>query len=176
MSVAVQVVALLLIILGLMALLAAYRLRQAVRPTGHVDLVDSACEGYVPHGPLISPVDLLAGQPHGLSRRTDQGQVIPVTVIDEPAPPVPELASRMQVAAFCQLTEIVYDQSVPYGLLRYVDRDVIVEWTSELGQELSQLLEAMRAHASAEDVPRSHNDPAVCRACRVKKVCDQVLE
>lgn len=173
---AVQIIALLLLIFGLMLLLAAYRLGQAVRPTGHVEYVDGEVEATVPRGPLISTADGLAGQPHGLLRITGERQIVPVQVLDGPAPGTLDRATRLSAAVFCLLAEVVYDQAVPYALLRYTDQDIALEWTPDVADEVSQQLAAMRSDAAAADVHRSHDDPAICRACKVRALCDQAIE
>jgi hypothetical protein len=80
------------------------------------------------------------------------------------------------MAMFCRLTEMVYDQPVPYGIIRYEDADLPIDWTPELSADLDRLLTAMQSDLSATDVPRSHDDPAICRACRVRSACTQALE
>jgi len=65
MSPVLQILALLCLVFGMLLLLAAYRLNTTVRPTGHVDYVDTEQEDYIPHGPLIAEKGTLAGQPHG---------------------------------------------------------------------------------------------------------------
>jgi CRISPR/Cas system-associated exonuclease Cas4 (RecB family) len=177
MSQLVQILALLCVVFGMLLLLAAYRLNSMVRPTGHVDLVDTQQEAYIPHGPLIDTKNRLAGQPHGLLRLLAQGQTVPVVVVDAPAPgSLPDPAHRFQMALFCYLTEQVYDQPVPYGLIRYADADLSVNWTPGLSDELFQLIDRMRADQAGADVPRSHDAPARCRTCIVRSVCNQALE
>jgi CRISPR-associated exonuclease Cas4 len=177
MSPVVQVLALLCLVFGMLLLLAAYRLSSTVRPTGHVDFVDGQQEAYIPHGPLISDKGALAGQPHGLLRLLGEGQTVPVLVVDAPAPGnLPDPAHRFQMALFCHLIEQVYDQPVPYGVIRYADADLSVNWTPGLSDELFQLIDQMRADRARADVPRSHDDPARCRGCVVRASCSQALE
>jgi hypothetical protein len=185
MSGATQVIALLLFTFGLMALLAAHRLRGNIRPPGHVDVdvdidvdgdyVGRQPEAYIPHGPLVCPARRLAGQTSGLLRLATGRQMIPIYVCEQPAPDVPADADQMRVAALCLLTEVIYDQNVPYGLLRYTDRDIPLAWTADQARVLDHLLRAMQSAALAEDVPRSHNDPATCGACPVRGACEQAL-
>ena len=177
MSPVVQVLALLCVVFGMLLLLAAYRLNSTVRPTGHVDFVDSQQEAYIPHGPLIDAKNRLAGQPHGLLRLLSEGQTVPVMVVGAPVPgDLPDPVHRYQMALFCYLTEQVYDQPVPYGLLRYADADLSVNWTPGLSDELFQLIDQMRADQAGADIARSHDDPARCQVCAVRAVCHQALE
>jgi CRISPR/Cas system-associated exonuclease Cas4 (RecB family) len=174
MPVVLQIGALLCVVGGVLLIVAGYRLGQAVRPTARVDLADRATEALVPRGPLIDPAGL-AGMPHGLLHLVAEGQMIPVQVIDRPAPEAPSRGTRMQAAALCRLAELVYDRSVPYALLRYADRDVPQEWGPAPRQELTDLLAEMRRAATAPEVPRSHEDPSICRACAVRAHCAQAL-
>lgn len=176
MSIAVQIVALILIVTGGMLLLASYRLRQAIRPTGHVAFSDQQFEGMVPHGPLIDPTARLAGQPDGLVRLLAEKQIVPVLVFSEGAPAAPADTLALGAAVLCQLAEVVYDQAVPYALLRYADADVPLEWTGALRQTLEATRQAMLLDASAAVVHRSHQNPAICRACEVRTACDEALE
>ncbi len=176
MPIALQVAALLLLVFGLMLLLAAYRLGQSVRPTGRVDYADAEVEDIVPHGPLISAANGLAGQPSGLLHLLGERQMAPVQVLDGPAPDALDERTRMQAAALCLLAEVVYDQPVPYAVLRYADRDVALDWTPGLAGELRERLAAMRSDVAAGEVHRSHDDPAICRACAVRTICNQALE
>ena len=172
-----QVLALLCVVFGMLSLLAAYRLNSTIRPTGHVDFVDRQLEAYIPHGPLIADKGALAGQPHGLLRLLSESQTVPVMVVNAAASGgLPDPAHRFQMALFCHLVEQVYDQSVPYGLIRYADADLSVNWTPGLSDELFQLIDQMRVDRTEVDLPRSHDDPARCRACVVRAVCSQALE
>ncbi len=176
MSIGVQILALVLIVTGGMLLLASYRLRQVVRPTGHVAFSAEDAEGSVPHGPLIDPGARLAGQPDGVIRLLAEKQIVPVVVLDAPAPPAPDQALRLRAAVLCQLAEVVYDQEVPYALIRYTDADQPLEWTPELRQTLDATRLAMQHDAASGEVHRSHQNPAICRACDVRAACDEALE
>jgi hypothetical protein len=170
-----QIIPLLLFVIGALLLIAAYRLTRAIRPTGHVDQVDGDSEAYVPHGLLVLIEDGLAGQPHGLLRLADRRRAIPILVIDRASPAVPDQVAGCQMAALCYLAEAAYDQEVPYGVLRYADLDVQLDWTPENRRALIGLLSEMRSQAAADNVDRSHDTPSICAACIVKEVCDQAL-
>jgi CRISPR/Cas system-associated exonuclease Cas4 (RecB family) len=154
---------------------AGYRLGQGVRPAARVDRANRTAEALVPRGPLIAPAAGLAGTPHGLLHLVAENEMIPVQVIDRPAPEAPSRGTRMQAAVLCRLAELVYDRSVPYALLRYADRDVSLEWGPAPRQELIDLLGEMRRAAAEPEVPRSHEDPSICRACAVREHCAQAL-
>jgi CRISPR/Cas system-associated exonuclease Cas4 (RecB family) len=175
MTAAGQIIPLLLVVIGALCLIAAYRLSRTIHPTGHVDRLDGDSEAYVPHGLLVLVEETLAGQPHGLLRLTGEQQIVPVQVIDEPSPAVPDQAASYQMAALCYLVEAIYHQEVPYGMLRYTDLDSQLDWTPENRRALTNLLSEMRAQASAANVDRSHEDPLICRVCAVRAYCDQSL-
>ncbi len=175
MTTAGQIIPLLLFVIGALFLIAAYLLARSIRPTGHVDQVDADSEAYVPHGPLILTREGLAGQPHGLLRLTGRQQIIPILVIDEAAPDVLDQTASYQIAALCYLVEAVYNQDVPYGMLRYADLDGQFDWTPENRRALTDLLSEMRSQEAAGDVMRSHNDPSICAVCIIKETCDQAL-
>jgi hypothetical protein len=175
MTTAGQIIPLLLFVIGALFLISAYLLTRSIRPTGHVDQVDADSEAYVPHGPLILAGEGLAGQPHGLLRLTGSQQIIPILVIDEAAPAVPDQIASYQIAALCYLAEAIYNQDVPYGMLRYTDLDSRFDWTPENRQALADLLSEMRLQEAAADAERSHNDPSICAVCLVKEYCDRAL-
>jgi len=50
-----------------------------------------------------------------------------------------------------------------------------VDYTPELHQELLALLEDIRHDLQGDDVARSHESPARCRACGYRSVCDHSL-
>ncbi len=171
-----SIAALLLFIVGLMLLLASYRLRQGVRPTGHVDYVEGVLEAYVPHGPLVASRLHLAGRPHGLLRLVDRGQVIPIHVVDSPAPPEgPEPAQAIEVMALCLLVEEVYSVVVPYGIVRYSDKDISAAFTPRRQGQVEEILARMHGAAGGMEFSRTHDDPSICLACPVRAICDQAL-
>ena len=85
----------------------------------------------------------------------------------------------MQLAAYCLLVEDVLGAAVPYGLVKYRDREVRVEYTPELRGHALALIEEMEADASAsaagEEVHRSHDDPRRCAGCSLRDVCTESL-
>jgi CRISPR-associated exonuclease Cas4 len=73
----------------------------------------------------------------------------------------------------------VLGRAVPYGVVKYRDREVRVEYTDELrGHALAlieEMKEEMRASADGEEVHRSHEDPRRCAACSLRDVCTESL-
>jgi CRISPR/Cas system-associated exonuclease Cas4 (RecB family) len=81
----------------------------------------------------------------------------------------------MQLAAYCLLVESILGAEVPYGVIKYSDREIIVDYTEGLRDELITLLEGMRAAREAEDVHRSHLDIRRCSKCSMREVCTESL-
>jgi len=87
----------------------------------------------------------------------------------------PYLAHIYQLAAYCVLTVEAYGRRLAFGLIKYADKILRVEFTPALEAELLVLLDQMRAEAEAGDVARSHSSPARCRACGFREVCEESL-
>ena len=81
-----------------------------------------------------------------------------------------------QVAAYCLLLEEALKTNVPYGLVRYDDRSVRVEYTSMLRSELLSIVEEIRlARRSNREQHISHHDRRRCRACGDRESCREYL-
>jgi CRISPR-associated exonuclease Cas4 len=69
--------------------------------------------------------------------------------------------------------------TVPYGMVKYRDREVRVEYTAELREHALALIEEMQddmdAAASGDEVHRSHDDPRRCAGCSLRDVCTESL-
>ena len=117
---------------------------------------------------------------HGLSGRPDylvevEGSIIPVEVKSGRRPVVPYRSHLLQLAAYCLLVEETRGQPPPYGLLCYSDGPVRVDYAPQLRAELLAVLEEMRRARLSGDASRSHHEPARCRRCGYRHVCDQRL-
>ena len=132
-------------------------------------------EGVRQERPLVSRRFGLTGRPDYLVR-TKEG-IIPVEVKStrSPAGGRPYDSHVMQLAAYCLLAEDALGAEVPYGVIRYSDDEVTVDYTPELRDELLTLLEEMWEARRAEDVHRSHTDPRRCKGCSMREHCDERL-
>src|SRR5438270_480760 len=76
-----------------------------------------------------------------------EGGVVPVEVKSSACPSDgrPRDSHVAQLAAYCLLVEDVIGAAVPFGLIKYRDREVRVEYTDELRQWALALIEEMRA-------------------------------
>ena len=117
----------------------------------------------------------LVGRPDYLIEA--EGGVVPVEIKSTacPADGRPYDSHVAQLAAYCLLVEDVLGEPVPFGVIRYRDREVRVEYTDELREHALALLEEMRAARDAEEVHRSHDDPRRCAGCSMRDVCTEAL-
>lgn len=180
-----------LIILLLIALVAHLAARRASRrtglpkgqllysdtgfPVGRISSIEQNKQGERQEKPLISRSYGLIGRPDYLVQ-TDEG-IIPIEVKSTKCPPGGRAYDShiMQLAAYCLLVEDLRDESVPYGIIRYADGEIIIDYTPELRDELMMLLEEMREARFADDVHRSHNDVRRCARCSMKEICTESL-
>ena len=167
------VVVLALLLVGLLVLRQAERQRErAGLPRGRVIYADTGAWNRVAR-PLFSHRHRLAGRPDYLL--DDNGRIVPVEVKSGAAPPQPYPSHVLQLAAYCLLVGETYGVRPAYGIVRYRDRAFAVDWTPQLEAWLLSTLDEMRQDAVADDVPRSHDNPAQCAACGYRPFCDQSL-
>jgi CRISPR-associated exonuclease Cas4 len=177
-----------LVFLSLLALIAAQRAsRRAGLPTGTLLYSDTGipvgriapvtvnAEGLKQERPLRSEELELVGRPDYLIK-TEQG-IIPVEVKSTTCPPDgrPYDSHLAQLAAYCLLVEDVLKASVPYGIIRYRDRELRVDYTDEMRDGIIALLGEIKDARPAEDVHRSHEDERRCRGCSMREVCTESL-
>lgn len=149
------------------------------RPVGRVAPTEVGREGRRRERPLISEALGLVGRPDYLIE--SEGQVVPVEVKSTACPPGgrPYESHVAQLAAYCLLVEDVLGAAVPYGLIKYRDRELRVEYTRELRERALALIEEMkeeaRAAASGAEVHRSHEDTRRCAGCSLRDVCTESL-
>ncbi len=162
-----------LLVAGLLLLRRADRQRQcAGLPQGRVFYADTGARRRVER-PLFSRRYRLTGKPDYLL--DDDGEIVPVEVKSGAAPSQPYPSHVLQLAAYCLLVEETYDVRPSYGIIRYRDQSFTVDFTPQLEAWLSSTLDEMRQDAEADDVPRSHDNPAQCAACGYRPFCDQSL-
>ena len=149
------------------------------KPVGRVAPAEVGRDGRKQERPLVSHALSLVGRPDYLIE-TEDG-VVPVEAKSSNCPPGgrPYDSHLAQLAAYCLLVEDVLGAEVPYGLVKYRDREVRVEYTDELREHGLSLLEEMKRDAAAsdrgEEVQRSHDDPRRCAGCSLREVCTESL-
>jgi CRISPR-associated exonuclease Cas4 len=145
------------------------------RPVGRIAPAGVGREGVKQERPLVSESLELVGRPDYLVEA--DGGIVPVEIKSSACPPDgrPRDSHVAQLAAYCLLVEDVVGASVPFGLIKYRDREVRVEYTDELRDWALALIEEMRAAADEEEVHRSHEDPRRCAGCSLRDVCVESL-
>src|SRR5574341_5493 len=165
---------LVLLLLALLLWFVARRARRASGlPGGQVVYTDTGGWGRLEKPPFSSRLRL-TGKPDYLVR--EGAGYVPVEVKSRRAPAEgPYAAHVYQLAAYCVLTAEAYGRRPAFGLIKYADKILRVEFTAALEAELLVLLEQIRAEAEVGDVARSPSSPARCRACGFREVCGESL-
>ena len=149
------------------------------RPVGRVAPAEVGRDGRKQERPLVSQALRLVGRPDYLIET--EGGIVPVEAKSTNCPPTgrPYDSHIAQLAAYCLLVEDVLGRTVPYGLVKYRDREVRVEYDDELREHalalIAEMEEDMRAAAAGEEVHRSHDDPRRCAGCSLRDVCTESL-
>lgn len=165
--------ALLLLLIALILLWQAARQRkQAGLPGGRIIYTDTRGWGRLEQ-PLNAPELGLTGKPDYLIQTA--GSIIPVEVKTGRVPSAPYDSHIFQLAAYCLLVEKTFGKRPPYGIIHYASRDFAIDYTAELESTLLDRLAEIKRDESRRDVPRSHDEPARCRKCGFRSVCDQSL-
>ena len=165
---------LIFILLALLLWFLSRRARRAVGlPQGEVVYSDTSRWG-PPEKPLFSARLQLTGKPDYLM--WEGAGYVPVEVKSADAPAGgPYAAHVYQLAAYCALVAEVYGRRPDYGLIKYTDQTLRVNFTPQLESELVDLLEDMRADGESDEVARSHDSAARCRGCGFREVCEESL-
>jgi CRISPR-associated exonuclease Cas4 len=121
--------------------------------------------------PLYSARYRLTGKPDYLVD-TPSG-LVPVEVKGTVAPGDGQAYGShvMQLAAYCLLVEEVHGQRPPYGLIRYADATIAVDYGWAIRKQLLDLVGEIRHSRRRRQVRRSHQEPARCRACGLRHAC-----
>lgn len=171
-------VTLLIALMLLCAVLAAQAARKwsggASLPGGRVLYSDTGSERR-PAKTLVSRKYRLKGRPDYLIE-TSEG-LIPVELKSTRAPARgrPYDSHLMQLACYCLLCEEAMQAHVPYGLIRYREVEIRVDYTPQLRAQLVALLSEMQSARRSPIVHRSHQQPARCLGCGFRDQCDEAL-
>jgi CRISPR-associated exonuclease Cas4 len=147
--------------------------RQAGLPGGRVIYTDTRAWGAPLERPLFDAKLGLTGKPDYLVEQ--KGQIIPIEVKSGRAPETPYDSHIYQLAAYCLLVEMTYGKRPPYGIIHYPTRDFAVDYTPALESALLDLLADIRRDEHRTEVDCSHAEPARCRRCGFRNVCEQKL-
>lgn len=123
--------------------------------------------------PLLSRRYGLVGKPDYLL--DTRAGVVPVEVKPGRRARAPYESDLMQLAAYCLLVEETTGRAPQYGLLRYATETFRLPYTAAVRAALLQTLDDLREDRLAEDVARSHQQAARCRACGLNAACSERL-
>lgn len=123
--------------------------------------------------PLVSRRYGLVGRPDYLVRVVEKGQTlsIPVEVKSRRRPAEPFASHILQLATYCLLVEDVLKVRPPYGLIRYADATLRIDYSDELRGQVLAAADGIRSARSAPDVGRDHQDANRCRHCGHRRAC-----
>ena len=125
--------------------------------------------------PLISRRYRLTGKPDYLVRVEDGVAPVELKSSRSPSSGQPYDGHLFQLAAYCLLVEDIYRVSVPYGLVRYEDRSIRVEYTPSLRASLLALLDEIRTAKCNGECHISHGQASKCQSCGFRSVCGESL-
>lgn len=149
------------------------RQKEAGLPGGRVIYTDTRAWGAPLEKPLYDSRLGLTGKPDYLVEQ--KGQIIPVEVKSGRAPESPYDSHIYQLAAYCLLVDKIYGKRPPYGIIHYPSRSFAIDYTPALESTLLDLLAEMRRDDPRAEVNCSHDEPARCRRCGFRHVCEQKL-
>ena len=164
---------LLLLIAGVLLLRGGRRRwQQTGLPAGEVVYSDTG-QWEKQEQPLLSRRYGLVGRPDYLVRVVENGASvsIPVEVKSRRRPAEPFASHILQLATYCLLVEDVLKVRPPYGLLRYADATLRIDYSDELRGAVLAAADGIRSARSATDVGRDHQDANRCRNCGYRQAC-----
>ncbi|MCE1252047.1 MAG: CRISPR-associated protein Cas4 [Anaerolineae bacterium] len=123
--------------------------------------------------PLFDPLLQLTGKPDYLVEQ--RGTIIPVEVKSALSPALPHPGHVFQLAVYCLLVERSTGKRPPYGLLRYANRTLQIDYTAQLENQLLDLLAEIRSKERSGELERSHDEKARCQRCGYRSICPQRL-
>lgn len=153
-----------------LALRARRSRQQSGLPQGRLVYADTGRWSAVAQ-PYYSARYRLTGKPDYLVDGDDGLAPVEVKHTAAPAGGQAYASHIMQLAAYCLLVEEAYGQTPAYGLIRYDDATVRIDYTAAVRSRLLELMEEVRASRGQDDVGRSHREAARCRACGVRHAC-----
>jgi CRISPR-associated exonuclease Cas4 len=161
-----------LFVIGLVSLWYASRRQVAGGlPSGKVIYIDTEILGRQEQT-LFDPHSGLSGRPDYILR--EEGQYIPVEIKSRTAPLAPFPSHLVQLAAYCYLVQSIYGKRPPHGVIKYRNRSFAVDYDQKMEDLLLDTLETIRA--CDDGLPsRSHSNPARCRSCGYRDLCEERL-
>jgi CRISPR-associated exonuclease Cas4 len=173
------ILALVLILISLLLLRQVNQKRRAIGLPGGRLIYSDTSRWQTQEEPLYDSLLGLTGRPDYLIE--DGSNIIPVEVKSSRPPHAPYDAHIYQLAAYCLLVDKAYGVRPPYGVLHYTggaqpSRTFAVDFTPHLEQSILNLVAEIHAQEKRQQVARSHESVARCKACGYHSICDQKLE
>ncbi len=120
---------------------------------------------------LSSSAYPLIGKPDYVVRLRD-GRPVPVELkLNVRDATAPYNNHQVQVAAYCLILEDYFERAPTHGILRYADREFIVEYTPAMRRKVIRLLGQMAQCSADEPPPLAKQRVAKCRACVFQPIC-----
>jgi CRISPR-associated exonuclease Cas4 len=121
--------------------------------------------------PLSSSEYPLIGKPDYVVQLPD-GRPVPVELkLNVRDATKPYRNHEIQVAAYCLILEDYFVEAPTHGILRYADREFVVEYTSALRRKVISLLGEMALCSAEEPPPLDRQRVAKCRVCTFQPIC-----
>ena len=136
-------------------------------PPGELVYEDADGEGEA----LMSTEFPLTGKPDYVVRDSD-GRLIPLELkLNVQNVTTPYSNHVVQVAAYCLILEDYSERPPTHGILRYADRDFVVDYTPSLRKKVIRLLGEMERCTEAQPPPLLRQRANKCRACSFQPIC-----
>ena len=143
------------------------RRRELGLPDGELVYEDADGQGE----PLSSSTFPLIGKPDYVVQAPD-GRPVPVELkLNVQNAAAPYSNHMVQLAAYCLILEDYFEQPPTHGILRYADREFVVEYTSALRKKVIRLLGEMERCSEQQPPPLVKQRVAKCRPCAFQPVC-----
>jgi CRISPR-associated exonuclease Cas4 len=136
-------------------------------PAGELVYEDADGEGML----LFSDQYPLVGKPDYVVKLDDQ-QLVPVELkLSTQNATAPYSNHILQLASYCLILEDYAECPPTHGILRYADREFIIDYTPSLRKKVIRLLGEM-AQCHEQQAPALQKQrPAKCRACTFQAIC-----
>lgn len=121
--------------------------------------------------PLVSSEYLLAGKPDYVVQLPD-GRPVPIELkLMVQNVVAPYSHHIIQLIAYCLILEDYFEVAPTYGLLRYADREFIIEYTPALRKKVIRLLTEMARCTQQQPPSLTRQRVGKCRACVFQPIC-----
>ncbi|UCD41583.1 MAG: Dna2/Cas4 domain-containing protein [Chloroflexota bacterium] len=146
--------------------------RSSGLPAGRIIYSDHSEWGKI-ETPLYDPTFNLTGKPDYMIESSDG--IIPVEVKSSRLKTAPYDSHIYQLAAYCLLIEQTFSIRPEYGILNYLNKDIAVDYTTQLEQSVIDTIREMRSLSRRRNIDRSHESVNRCRGCGFNSICEQAL-